>query len=530
MGTANFAEDRIEFLKPRSKYERRKDEFGRWVADKTGDPPPVKFGAKGAYVVAEKKKFDEDARLKAGDYFDELFNAKITISGPGENAIISRTFEEMELSAPLMSNISRKKYDRPLPVQQAAFSLISQGYDLIAHAPTGSGKTGAFLIPIVDSILKLKKVNHININRSQPYCVIISPAKELAEQLYNDAREFTDGTECDVVLTFGGTKRSADLRSIGEGCDILIVTVGRLCDFVQNNCLKLHNLKFIVFDEADKLLHGNDGFADDIRNEIVPHLHPEHEVRKLFFSATDVAKLDDFARDILHCTPTTLVVGAVNSVSTFVDQHVIKVSQWEKHRQLLALLRQDYYSISEDEPKPKTIVFVNAKRRCTVIACLLSLNGFKAYPVHGGLTMMLRRRGVNAFLSGECDILVATDVLARGIDIKDVSHVINYDLPEVESWASYVHRVGRTGRLGNRGRATTFYSPESDAAMTLVLCQWLRLNEQHVPDFLEREAIEQAHMEDWHQKAVEEYERALNESTFGERSSEDDESSDPEFD
>ncbi|VDM48512.1 unnamed protein product [Toxocara canis] len=377
------------------------------------------------------------------------------------------------------------------------FDWFTAGYDLIAHAPTGSGKTGAFLIPIVDSILKLKKVNHININRSQPYCVIISPAKELAEQLYNDAREFTDGTECDVVLTFGGTKRSADLRSIGEGCDILIVTVGRLCDFVQNNCLKLHNLKFIVFDEADKLLHGNDGFADDIRNEIVPHLHPEHEVRKLFFSATDVAKLDDFARDILHCTPTTLVVGAINS---------------------------------EDEPKPKTIVFVNAKRRCTVIACLLSLNGFKAYPVHGGLTMMLRRRGVNAFLSGECDILVATDVLARGIDIKDVSHVINYDLPEVESWASYVHRVGRTGRLGNRGRATTFYSPESDAAMTLVLCQWLRLNEQHVPDFLEREAIEQAHMEDWHQKAVEEYERALNESTFGERSSEDDESSDPEFD
>uniref|UniRef100_A0A0M3ICF1 RNA helicase n=1 Tax=Ascaris lumbricoides TaxID=6252 RepID=A0A0M3ICF1_ASCLU len=575
-----FQGGELELEEPRSKYERYKDASGRWVTSRSGDARPVKIGAKGPYVVAEKKKFDEEAHLKAGDYFEDLFNAEVTISGPGENVPVLRTFEEMRLAPSLMENLSRKKYERPLPVQQVAFSLISLGsrHDVIAHAPTGSGKTAAFLLPIINSIVGQKTSQSGHLNKTHPYCMIISPTKELAEQLYRDADGLVDGTNCKVVLTFGGMSRSEDIKNIHCGCDIVIGSVGRLCDFIVNKILKVDSLKFIVFDEADKLLESNLGFGDEIKRELLSHIPSLVEMQKLLFSATDIAQLENFAKEVLRCSPTKLIVGGLNAVSSFVDQYVLKVHQGDKHVLLLRLMRDQYGYLDNTTPKIKTIIFVNTKRRCSVVACFLSLQGFKAYPVHGNLTMALRRKGVDALLNDECHILVATDVLARGMDLKDVSHVINYDVPNVESWASYVHRVGRTGRLGNRGRATTFYSPETDSAMALILCEvinydvpnveswasyvhrvgrtgrlgnrgrattfyspetdsamalilceWLRMNKQSVPQFLEREAIAQAGMQEWHLKAIEKYESAMKESDRDEEFADYDDSSEDEF-
>uniref|UniRef100_F1KXM8 RNA helicase n=1 Tax=Ascaris suum TaxID=6253 RepID=F1KXM8_ASCSU len=525
----SFRGGELELEEPRSKYERYKDASGRWVTSRSGDARPVKIGAKGPYVVAEKKKFDEEAHLKAGDYFEDLFNAEVTISGPGENVPVLRTFEEMRLAPSLMENLSRKKYERPLPVQQVAFSLISLGHDVIAHAPTGSGKTAAFLLPIINSIVGQKTSQSGHLNKTHPYCMIISPTKELAEQLYRDADGLVDGTNCKVVLTFGGMSRSEDIKNIHCGCDIVIGSVGRLCDFIVNKILKVDSLKFIVFDEADKLLESNLGFGDEIKRELLSHIPSLVEMQKLLFSATDIAQLENFAKEVLRCSPTKLIVGGLNAVSSFVDQYVLKVHQGDKHVLLLRLMRDQYGYLDNTTPKIKTIIFVNTKRRCSVVACFLSLQGFKAYPVHGNLTMALRRKGVDALLNDECHILVATDVLARGMDLKDVSHVINYDVPNVESWASYVHRVGRTGRLGNRGRATTFYSPETDSAMALILCEWLRMNKQSVPQFLEREAIAQAGMQEWHLKAIEKYESAMKESDRDEEFADYDDSSEDEF-
>uniref|UniRef100_A0A915C8M1 RNA helicase n=1 Tax=Parascaris univalens TaxID=6257 RepID=A0A915C8M1_PARUN len=328
----SFKGGELELEEPRSKYERIKDVSGRWVTNRSGDGESSKIGAKGPYVVAERKKFDEETHLKAGDCFEDLFNAEVTINGPGGNIAVPRTFDEMRLAPSLMANLLRKKYERPLPVQQVAFALISQGYDVIAHAPTGSGKTMAFLLPIVNSIVERKTSQSDHFNKTHPYCMIISPTKELAEQLYRDAEDLVDGTKCRIVLTFGGMSRSEDRRNIQSGCDIVIGSVGRLCDFIVNKVLKVDSLKFIVFDEADKLLESNVGFGGEIENDLLPHIPSLVQVQKSLFSATDIAQLENFAREVLGCSPTKLIVGGLNAVSSFVDQHLLEIRRSRRRK------------------------------------------------------------------------------------------------------------------------------------------------------------------------------------------------------
>ncbi|EFO18873.2 hypothetical protein LOAG_09622 [Loa loa] len=503
----NFNEDAVVM----SKYGRHKDEAtGRWV----WNSPVIsinaqKFGEdRGLYIVEAKGNLNKNRRPEAGHYLNHLLNESFVMNGPGESVTVVKSFEEMNLNSRLMQNIQGKNYFEPLPIQRATFSLIQAGFDVIGHAITGGGKTAAFLIPVINHI-STQKSKAGSVENTYPYCIVVSPTKELAEQLYEDTLVFSAGLNCTAVLSFGEIPRQDNIARIKEGCDIFICTVGRLCDYLQNEVLELRHLHFLVFDEADRLLQ-MEGFYHDLIENLLPKCRDIPNLRKMLFSATDYNDLAELKNEFLMPNATKVVVGALNSVNPFIEQRVLKVEVHERRKVLLDLI-QDMYLNMNDNPLSKTIIFVNTKRFATVIASYLSLKGYKAYPIHGNLTAKLRREAIEALQSGDCHIIVSTDVAARGLDIKGISHIINYEIPKPESFLSYVHRVGRTGRVGNVGRATTFFAPSVDHGMTLILYKWLEMNKQAIPAFL-LEAKHRIDTEDLQRKKREEYEQAFNES------------------
>ncbi|CAG9536123.1 unnamed protein product [Cercopithifilaria johnstoni] len=501
----NFNEDYVV----RSKYGRHKDEAGRWVSNNPETSVNAqKFGEdRSPYIVEATKKFGKNRRPEAGYYLDYLLNESIIMDGPGENVTVIKSFEEMNLNSTLMQNIRGKNYSEPLPIQRATFSLIQAGFDVIGHAVTGGGKTAAFLIPVINYISTQKSEAKSGRN-VYPYCIVVSPTKELAEQLYEDALVLSADLNCTAVLSFGEIPRQYNIVCIKDGCDIFICTVGRLCDYLQNKVLELRHLHFLVFDEADRLLQ-MEGFYHDLVENLIPKCREIRNLRKLLFSATDYNDLAKLKEEFSMPNATKVVVGALNSVNPFIEQRVLNVEVHERREALLDLI-QDIYLNNDDKSLPKTIIFVNTKRFATVIACYLSLKGYKAYPIHGNLTAKLRREAIEALQSGDCHILVSTDLAARGLDIKGISHIINYEIPRPESFLSYVHRVGRTGRAGNFGRSTTFFAPSVDHSMAPFLYGWLEKNKQEIPAFLLEEAERQIETENLQRKTREEYERALN--------------------
>ncbi|KAM3716999.1 DEAD-box ATP-dependent RNA helicase [Dirofilaria immitis] len=535
-----------------NKYSRHVDEIGR-LNNHELSINARKFGEdRSPYIVEAKESLSKNRRPEAGHYLDRLLNESFIMKGPGENVTVVKSFEEMNLNSRLMQNIREKNYFEPLPIQRATFSLIQAGFDVIGHAITGGGKTAAFLIPIINYISNQK--NKAESERNiYPYCIVISPTKELAEQLYEDTRVLSAGLNCMAVLSFGEIPRQDSIARIKGGCDIFISTVGRLCDYLQKKVLELRLLRFLVFDEADRLLQDEEFHRDLVENLLskcceIPNL------RKLLFSATDYNDLAELKEEFSMPNVTKVVVGVLNSVNPFIEQRILNVEIHKKREALLDLIQDIYLNDDEalgyfrgvivtpavcpclveflhfyiqstgqksetvnvrrgdDSSPPKTIIFVNTKRFATVIACYLSLKGYKAYPIHGNLTAKLRREAIEALQNGDCHILVSTDVAARGLDIKGISHIINYEIPKPESFLSYVHRVGRTGRVGNVGLATTFFAPSVDNGMALILYGWLERNKQEIPVFLIKEAERQIGAEDLQRKTREEYERALNKS------------------
>lgn len=507
-----------ELLKESSieeKYKRRRDpETGRLIVERREEQRKRMGEGNKRYIPEEREKFNKDFRPNVGERIDYLFRENIYMEGEGKKEIVVRSFEEMNLVLELRRNVQKLRYSRPLPIQRATFSLISNGYDVIAHAATGAGKTAAFMIPVVNWILRQKKAGVRKINRS-PFCIVLSPTKELAEQLYNGAKEFADGTDCKAVLAMGETDRRTTIAQIQKGCDICFATAGRLCDFIANDVLDLNYVQFVVFDEADALL-GEENFYEDVKLLLdkIPKSRVS-DVQSLLFSATDCGNVKEFKdKGRLRRCATTVVVGILNGVNPHIKQEIIQVDPWKKHLCLLCYVEMWYKNARRGE-EPKLIVFVNTKRRSSVLACYLSLHGYKAYPVNADLTANLRREGLSAFEKGECHILVGTDVISRGVDLK-VTHVLNYEIPSRERWSSYVHRVGRTGRLGNVGEAVTFYT-KLDSHMALILYQWLSVNKQRIPPFLEFEAKRQSEIEQVNQAAYEEYKKMIekNEDQFG---------------
>lgn len=340
------------------------------------------------------------------------------------------SFEDFPISNPLKRNILLKGYKAPTPIQDQAIMPILQGKDLIGLANTGTGKTAAFLIPIIDQIFK---------NRNKA-ALIIAPTRELAVQINDELRSFTQDMKIYSALIIGGTNEQRQIHNLRRNPHFVIGTPGRMRDLIDRRYLKLNDFSIFVLDEMDLMV--DIGFIEDIRYFV--SFLPE-ERQSLFFSATLSPKirtvLDNFVKD-----PVTISVK-MQDTSENVDQDVVKVIHKEtKVDQLHDILIQ--------KDVDKVLVFGRTKHSVDALFKELTFRGFKIGAIHGNKTQNQRRRVLESFKQNEIKILLATDVASRGLDIPDVTHVINYELPE--SYDDYVHRIGRTGRAGQTGKALTF--------------------------------------------------------------------------
>jgi len=343
-------------------------------------------------------------------------------------------------------------------------------------AQTGSGKTAAFLFPIISKLIEDRVSNkdkESNMNRNSlvfPFALVLAPTRELASQIFKDARRFTYRSHLRCVVIYGGASFDKQANELSHGCNILIATPGRLIDMVERGKLSLELVKYLCVDEADRML--DMGFEDQIRKIVFEFDMPDKESRQtLMFSATFPRPIQDLARDFLN-DYIFISIGRVGSTTELVTQRLITVEEDDKRDELIKQL---------NDVEGRTLIFVATRKSADTLDDFLYKNKYNAASIHGERTQYERERALDAFKTGKIRILVATDVAARGLHIDDVAHVINYDLPS--NIDDYVHRIGRTGRCGKEGLATGFFNSIN---MNIVkdLVKILREANQDMPSWL----------------------------------------------
>jgi len=412
-----------------------------------------------------------DLGITSGINFERF--DKIPVKVSGENAPNPvQSFEAMGLREHLLGNIKKSGYQKPTPIQKTAIPCVMANRDLMGCAQTGSGKTAAFLLPIIHKLLEDGVDPHSGEEPQKPEAVVVAPTRELAIQIKEEARKFSSGSTIKPVVAYGGTSVGFQLSTLFKGCNILIATPGRLLGFVEMGKVSFENVKYLVLDEADRML--DMGFLPDITKIACHSTMPKKGERKtLMFSATFPDTVQHMALDFLH-DYLFLTIGIVGGASKDVTQTVFEVEKFSKREKLLDILRE----VGTD----RTLVFVETKRNADFLASALSSEGFPTTSIHGDRLQREREEALSDFKNGSKPILVATAVAARGLDIKGVAHVVNYDMPK--DIDEYVHRIGRTGRVGNTGKATTFFDPGHDSGVAGDLTKILSDAGQEVPDFL----------------------------------------------
>jgi ATP-dependent RNA helicase RhlE len=351
------------------------------------------------------------------------------------------TFQTLGLSKGLLDALASKKYTQPTPIQRDAIPLVLQGRDLLGIAQTGTGKTAAFMLPAIDRLVAASR------NRPMPgraRMLVLAPTRELAAQIAEAARAYASNSRLSVGVVFGGVPVGKSIREVSRGLDVLVATPGRLLDIIDQRALDLSALEILVLDEADQML--DLGFIHALK--AIVRLIPAKR-QTLFFSATMPKTIRQLADAYLR-NPAQVAVAPVATTVERVSQTVTFVNQAEKQ----ALLTVFFQST----PIDRALVFSRTKHGADKIVRFLAGAGIQANTIHGNKSQAQRERALGLFRSGEAPILVATDIAARGIDIPGVSHVLNFDLPDVPE--QYVHRIGRTARAGAAGKAFAFCSPE----------------------------------------------------------------------
>lgn len=343
-------------------------------------------------------------------------------------------FAELGLSEAALAAVERMGYDSPTPVQEQSIPYILEGRDVIAAASTGTGKTAAFLLPTLSTLERMK-----GRGRAPRVCVV-SPTRELAQQISRTCMQISRKTGHFVTTVYGGTPYGPQIRELRGGTDVLIATPGRLNDLMDRGVVDLSETKVLVLDEADRML--DMGFLPQVRT-IVSKCREERQT--LLFSATLDEERVGAITDLVH-EPARVEIAPVTSTADTVDQYVVPVSMDEKNALLAEVLKK--------EGPERVIVFVRTKRRADTCVRRLARSGFKCEAIHGDRSQGQRQRALAAFRDGRVQVLVATDVLARGIDVSDVRYVINFDVPGEPT--DYIHRIGRTGRAGEEGWSLTF--------------------------------------------------------------------------
>lgn len=395
-------------------------------------------------------------------------------------------FTNPPLDSHLLSNIQLASYKTPTPVQKYSIPIVMGGRDLMACAQTGSGKTGGFLFPILSQAFISGPSNlpahggsgmGFRSRKALPTSLILAPTRELVSQIYDESRKFAYRSWVRPCVVYGGADIGTQLRSIERGCDLLVATPGRLVDLIERGRISLANIKYLVLDEADRML--DMGFEPQIRRIVEGEDMPSVQGRQtLMFSATFPRDIQMLARDFLK-DYVFLSVGRVGSTSENITQKVEYVEDPDKRSVLLDILHTHGTGL--------TLIFVETKRMADSLSDFLINQNFPATSIHGDRTQRERERALEMFRNGRCPILVATAVAARGLDIPNVTHVINYDLPS--DIDDYVHRIGRTGRAGNVGLATAFFNRGNRGIMR-ELVELLKEAHQDVPPYLEAMARE----------------------------------------
>uniref|UniRef100_A0A8C0F2Q7 RNA helicase n=1 Tax=Bubo bubo TaxID=30461 RepID=A0A8C0F2Q7_BUBBB len=326
----------------------------------------------------------------------------------------------------LKVNIAKAGYSKLTPVQKYSIPIILAGRDLMACAQTGSGKTVAFLLPIVAQMMRDGVTASSFKEQQEPECIIVAPTRELINQIFLEARKFVYGTCIRPVVIYGGTQTGHSIRQLKQGCNVLCATPGRLLDITEREKIGLHHVKYLVLDEADRML--DMGFGLDMKKlTSYPSMPPKDKRQTLMFSATFPEAVQRLAGEFLKTDYLFVVVGHMGGACSDVQQNILQVPNYSKRDKLIEILQ----SIEQRE----------------------------------------RELALHDFRSGKCPVLVATSVAARGLDIENVQHVINFDLPSTIE--EYVHRIGRTGRCGNIGRAVCFFDNNSDGHLAQSLVKVL---------------------------------------------------------
>ncbi|KAL4700420.1 hypothetical protein H8959_014424 [Pygathrix nigripes] len=378
-----------------------------------------------------QKKLDEmtdrDWRIFREDY-------SITTKG-GKIPNPIRSWKDSSLPPHILEVIDKCGYKEPTPIQRQAIPIGLQNRDIIGVAETGSGKTAAFLIPLLVWITTLPKIDRIEESDQGPYAIILAPTRELAQQIEEETIKFGKPLETSFV--------PEKIQATSDFMPIVIATPGRLIDVLENRYLVLSRCTYVVLDEADRMI--DMGFEPDVQ-KILEHMPT------VMFTATMPPAVERLARSYLR-RPAVVYIGSAGKPHERVEQKVFLMSESEKRKKLLAILEQGF--------DPPIIIFVNQKKGCDVLAKSLEKMGYNACTLHGGKGQEQREFALSNLKAGAKDILVATDVAGRGIDIQDVSMVVNYDM--AKNIEDYIHRIGRTGRAGKSGVAITFLTKEDSA-------------------------------------------------------------------
>lgn len=346
-------------------------------------------------------------------------------------------FRELGIIDPILKAVAREGYEAPSPIQAQAIPLLLTGKDLLGCAQTGTGKTAAFAIPILQMLYKQRGAGQ---KKRKLKALVLTPTRELALQISESFQIYGRYTGLKTAVIFGGVGQNPQVAALKGGIDILVATPGRLLDLLNQRLCNLDDISMLVLDEADRML--DMGFVRDVK-KIIAQLPDKRQT--LLFSATMPREIADLAASILH-NPVTVAVTPVSSTVEIIDQSVYFVDKANKSRLLTELLA--------DRGIVSALVFSRTKHGADKISRVLKTAGITANAIHGNKSQNARQSALNDFKEGKIRVLVATDIAARGIDVEQLSHVINYDLPNIPE--TYVHRIGRTGRAGLSGKAISF--------------------------------------------------------------------------
>ncbi|ARN77332.1 DEAD/DEAH box helicase [Nonlabens spongiae] len=346
------------------------------------------------------------------------------------------TFKQLGLVEPILRALEDQGYEQPTPIQEQAIPILLRGKDLLGCAQTGTGKTAAFSIPIVQDLYQKP---HSKGKRAIK-TLVVTPTRELAIQIGENFTAYSKYTKIKNTVIFGGVKQTSQVYALHQGVDVLVATPGRLLDLINQKYISLSNIEHFVLDEADQML--DMGFIHDIKKLL--KLLPAKR-QSLFFSATMPKAIVELSNQILG-NPERVTIAPEKTTAEKVEQRIYHVNKKNKTDLLISLLN--------NELDQATLVFSRTKHGANKIVKQLDKAGIKSAAIHGNKSQAARQRALGAFKEGKLKALIATDIAARGIDIDELSYVVNYDLPNVPE--SYVHRIGRTGRAGASGLAVSF--------------------------------------------------------------------------